>query len=348
MVNKTNESKHIKTQIMEYRQLGNTDLKVSAITFGAWAIGGWMWGGSERKDAIEAIQASYDLGVTSIDTAPIYGQGLSEEIVGEAIRKIPRDKVQLLTKFGMRWDTNGSKGVLEFKSTDNAGNPIDIYKYAGKESIIKECEDSLRRLRTDYIDLYQIHWPDATTPVAETMEALAQLLKQGKIRAAGVSNFSAARMAEAETTLSLASNQVPYSMVERTIEEELVPYCIEHNKSIIAYSPLQRGLLTGKIRPDHFFAPGDHRPGTKHFKPENIRRIDNLLDKLKPLAISKNALLSQIVIRWTIEQPGITIALVGARDKEQAIQNAKAGSVRLSKEEIAFIYGELKELELVN
>jgi aryl-alcohol dehydrogenase-like predicted oxidoreductase len=283
--------------------------------------------------------------VTSIDTAPIYGQGLSEEIVGEALRSLPRDKVQILTKFGMRWDEK--KGDLAFKSTDNAGNPIDIYKYAGKNSVIKECEDSLRRLGTDYIDLYQIHWPDSTTPVAETMEALAKLLQQGKIRAAGVSNYSAALMAEAENNLSLASNQVPYSMVERTIEEELVPYCLQHNKAIIAYSPLQRGLLTGKIRPDHVFAPGDHRPSTSFFKPENIRRIDNFLARLQPLAKFKNALISQLVLRWTIEQPGITIALAGARDKKQAIENAKAAYLDLTSEEIAFIDGELKELELV-
>jgi aryl-alcohol dehydrogenase-like predicted oxidoreductase len=136
-------------------------------------------------------------------------------------------------------------------------------------------------------------------------------------------------------------------MVERTIEEELVPYCLKHNKAIIAYSPLQRGLLTGKIRPDHVFAPGDHRPSTSFFKPENIRRIDDFLDRLQPLAKFKNALVSQIVLRWTIEQPGITIALAGARDKKQAIQNAKAAYLVLTGEEIAFIDGELKKLELV-
>jgi aryl-alcohol dehydrogenase-like predicted oxidoreductase len=330
---------------MEYRQLGNTDLKVSAVTFGAWAIGGWMWGGAEKKDALEAIHASYDHGVTSIDTAPIYGQGRSEEIVGKALRGLPRDKVQILTKFGMRWDE--TKGTFDFRSTDNAGKPIDIYRYAGKNSIVKECEDSLRRLGTDYIDLYQIHWPDITTPVAETMEALSQLLKQGKIRAAGVCNYPVSLMAEAERTLSLASNQVPYSMVERTIEEDVVPYCIQHNKAIIAYSPLQRGLLTGKIKPDHVFAAGDHRPSTKFFIPENIRRIDNFLENLQDLAWEKNAFISQLVIRWTIEQPGITIALVGARDKDQAIQNAKAINVQLSKNEIAFINDELKKLELI-
>ena len=331
---------------MEYRKLGNTDIKLSAITFGAWAIGGWMWGGAEKKDALEAIAASYDHGVTSIDTAPIYGQGRSEEIVGEALRSLPRDKVQILTKFGMRWDEK--KGALDFKSTDNAGHPIEIYRYAGKESVIKECEDSLRRLGTDYIDLYQLHWPDETTPIAETMEALTILLKQGKIRAAGVCNYSAEHMIEAEKTISLASNQGPYSMVERSIEEELVPYCFNNNKSILAYSPLQGGLLTGKIRPDHTFAPGDHRPTTPYFKPENIRRIDILLDRLKPYANLKGAFLSQLVIRWTIEQPGITIALVGARNKEQAIQNAMALNIQLSRREIKLLDDELDKLVLVD
>jgi aryl-alcohol dehydrogenase-like predicted oxidoreductase len=331
---------------MKYRELGDSNLKVSTITFGAWAIGGWMWGGTERKDALEAILASYDYGVTSIDTAPIYGQGLSEEIVGEALRSLPRDKVQILTKFGMRWDLK--KGDPAFTSADNSGHPIEIYKYAGKESIIKECEDSLRRLGTDYIDLYQIHWPDSTTPVAETMEALAQLLRQGKIRAAGVSNYSADLMAEADKTINLASNQVPYSMVERSIEKQLVPYCLKHNKAIVAYSPMQRGLLTGKISPDHVFAPGDHRPGTVFFQRENIRRIDNFLDRLRPLAQTHNAEISQLVLRWTVEQPGITIALAGARNKQQAIQNAKAAYLALAAEDIKFIDDELKNLTLVD
>jgi aryl-alcohol dehydrogenase-like predicted oxidoreductase len=155
---------------MEYRKLGETDLAVSAITFGAWAAGGWMWGGNDDMEAINAMKAAYDLGITSIDTAPIYGQGKSEELVGQAIKELPRDKVQILTKYGMRWDL--TKGTFGFKSKDNAGNDLDIYKYAGKESIIKECEDSLKRLGTDYIDLYQIHWPDESTPIAETMEAI--------------------------------------------------------------------------------------------------------------------------------------------------------------------------------
>ncbi|HMR19805.1 MAG TPA: aldo/keto reductase, partial [Sphingobacterium sp.] len=165
---------------MEYRKLGNSDLEVSAITFGAWAAGGWMWGSTDRKDAIEAIRASYASGVTSIDTAPIYGQGASEEIIGEAIRGIPRDKIQILTKFGLRWDT--TKGVFRQESRDNEGKPFALHKYAGKEGVIYECEQSLKRLGTDYIDLYQIHWPDESTPMGETFEAVTQLIAQGKVR----------------------------------------------------------------------------------------------------------------------------------------------------------------------
>ena len=329
---------------MEYRELGESGLSVSAITFGAWAIGGWMWGGAERTDAVAAIRASYERGVTSIDTAPVYGMGLSEEIVGEALEGISRDKVQILTKYGMRWDEK--KGDFGFSSRDNAGNPIDIYKNGRKDSIIKECEDSLRRLRTDYIDLYQIHWPDRTTPVEETMEAVAGLIQQGKVRAAGVCNYDTALMKKAETSLLLASDQVPFSMVNRAIENELTPYCIANKKAILAYSPLQRGLLTGKIRPGQAFGEGDTRAGSKFFRDENVVRINAFLEKLRPLAADKNATLSQLVIRWTLERPGITIALVGARDAQQAIENAEAIRVKLSTEEIGYINAELGKLQL--
>jgi aryl-alcohol dehydrogenase-like predicted oxidoreductase len=330
---------------MEYRQLGTSGVTASAITFGAWAIGGWMWGGADRNDAVAAIKAAYHNGVTSIDTAPAYGQGLSEEIVAEAIQGIPRDRVQLLTKFGLRWDVR--QGEFFFKSKDNNGNDIDMYKLASKESVIQECEDCLRRLKTDYIDLFQIHWPDPTTPVAETMEALLRLQEQGKIRAAGVCNYSAALMKEAAQTISLAANQVPYSMVLRDIEKELVPYCLDNKKAIIAYSPLQRGLLTGKIKPGHRFNEGDTRENNRFYTPDNIQRVNAFLDGLRPLAESKQATLAQLVLRWTIAQPGITIALAGARNAQQAEQNAKAADVALTKEEIAFINQQIEALELV-
>lgn len=330
---------------MRYRKLANTTLQLSEVTFGAWAVGGWMWGGTERGDAVEAIRASYDRGVTSIDTAPIYGQGTSEEIVGEAIRGLPRDQIQILTKYGMRWDLK--QGEFGFSSKDNNGKAIDIYKYAGKESIIKECENSLKRLGTDFIDLYQIHWPDATTPIAETMEAVSSLIEQGKVRYAGVCNYDAAQMAEAEKYISLVSNQVPYSMVKRDIEDDVIPYCLEQGKSILAYSPLERGLLTGKMKPGHQFEAGDHRQGLSYFKEENLRRTNAFLDKIKPIADEKQLALGQLVILWTLQQPGITITLVGARNKEQAIQNAEAIDEQLSKEEITAITGYLGQLELI-
>lgn len=324
---------------MEYRKLGDSDLSVSVITFGAWAAGGWMWGGTQRKEAVEAIKAGYEVGMTSIDTAPIYGQGTSEEIVGEAIKGISRDKVQILTKFGMRWDL--AKGDFAMHSKNNAGKPIDIYKYAGKESVIYECEQSLKRLGTDYIDLYQIHWPETVTPIHETFEAVLKLIEQGKVRYAAVCNYSAAQMAEAEKTCHIISDQVPYSMMNRKIEAEIVPYCIKNHKSILAYSPMERGLLTGKIKPNHVFAEGDARSEMKIYQPENIKKVNDFLAKIQPIAEEQGATLAQLVLRWTIEQPGITIALAGARNAAQAVQNAKAAEITLTPEQINFINTEL-------
>lgn len=329
---------------MEYRKIGKSELELSVVTFGAWAAGGWMWGGTERTDAVKAIQAAYDLGVTSIDTAPVYGQGTSEEIVGEAIKDLPRDSVQVLTKFGLRWDMK--KGRFYFKSKDNDGNFIDLYKYAGKESVIEECENSLRRLGTDYIDLLQIHWPDETTPIQETMEAVDTLIKDGKVRYAGVCNYNTSQVKEATKYVDIISDQVPYSMLKRDIEKELVPHVILAHQGILAYSPLERGILTGKIKPGYQFEKGDHRATLPYYQDENIKRTNDFLDKIKHLAHDKNATLAQLVIRWTVEQPGITIALVGARNADQAVQNAKAMNVHLSDDELDFITKELDKLNL--
>jgi aryl-alcohol dehydrogenase-like predicted oxidoreductase len=328
---------------MEYRKLGDTSLEITAIAFGAWAAGGWMWGGTDQQEAVAAIRRSVELGVTTIDTAPVYGFGLSEQIVGEAIRGM-RDRVQILTKFGMRWDTE--KGQFAFDSEDAQGSPAKIYKYAGRDSVIRECEESLKRLGTDYIDLLQIHWPDPTTPIDETFEVVSRLLDAGKIRAAGVSNYNASQLDEARRTMPIASNQVPYSMVKRDIEADLVPYCLAHHVGILAYSPLQRGLLTGKMQPGHAFSPGDHRAGLPYFKDENLARTARFLDTLRPLADEKGCTLSQLVIAWTIRQPGITCALVGARNPKQAEENAAAGNVQLGREEIEQINVHLGLLEL--
>ena len=329
---------------MKYRNLGDTDLKCSVITFGAWAIGGWRWGGNDRRESVNAIVAAYNHGMTSIDTAPAYGQGLSEEIIAEALRQLPRDKVQILTKYGLRWDRN--EGEFWFSSTSMDGSAIDLYKLSSAQNIIEECEDSLRRLKTDYIDLYQAHWPDSTTPVSETMEAMTKLKEQGKIREAGVCNYSASQMKKAEETYKLASDQVPYSMILREIEKDLVPWCIENKKSIIAYSPLQRGLLTGKIKPDHVFSEGDHRSGLPYFSSRNIELVNTMLDNLRPLATEKNASLAQLVLGWTINQPGITIALAGARNERQAVENAKAADIKFNSQEMEFINQRIKTLSL--
>jgi aryl-alcohol dehydrogenase-like predicted oxidoreductase len=327
---------------MEYRKLGSTDLEVSAITFGAWAAGGWMWGGSDTSEAIKAIKSAYAQGVTTIDTAPVYGQGASEEIVGEAIKDLSRDKVQILTKFGLRWDI--AKGVFHFHSKDNQGRDIDIYKYASKKSIIKEVEDSLKRLRTDYIDLYQIHWPDTSTPIQETFEAVAQLIQDGKVRHAGVCNYSVDQMKEAEKYVNLASNQVPFSMVNKGIEIEIVPYCIKNNKSILAYSPLERGLLTGKMRPGQPFGQGDHRANNPFFSEQSIIKTNAFLEKIKPIANAKGVTLAQLVLKWTLERPGITIALAGARNETQSLQNAAATTFDLNPDELYFINRELEKI----
>ena len=247
---------------MEYRQLGETKLNLSAITYGAFAIGGSMWGGNEKQDSIDAIQASLDQGVSSLDTAPFYGFGLSEVLIGEAIKKRDRSKIQILSKFGLVWDgSNKGKGEYFFNAADDKGNPVPVYKFASKENVIKEVEESLKRLGTDYIDLLQIHWPDTTTPISETMEAMDLLIKEGKIRAAGVCNYDLGQLKTAAQSIQLASNQVNYSMLNKGIEQDIVPYALENNISIIAYSPLERGLLTGKYFKDAKLKTDDHRNG---------------------------------------------------------------------------------------
>jgi aryl-alcohol dehydrogenase-like predicted oxidoreductase len=330
---------------MKYNQLADTGIQISAITFGAWAIGGWMWGGADKQDALDALHKSLELGITSIDTAPVYGQGLSEEIVGEAL-KGKRHEAQILTKYGMRWDVERPGDFMASK--DNNGKDLKIYRYAPKESVIEECERSLKRLQTDYIDLYQIHWPDVSTPIDETMEAIQILLQQGKIRASGVCNYSAEQMRIADQTVKQVTNQVPYSMVERKIEADVVPYCLENGQGILAYSPLQRGILTGKITDDYQFEEGDHRPNTLHFKPQNRKTINAFLQKIKPIADGYGVSLTQLVINWTIQQPAVVAALVGARNPQQVAENAKAVDFMLSADEINQINTLLADVKMVS
>ncbi|MBC7826774.1 MAG: aldo/keto reductase [Chitinophagaceae bacterium] len=316
---------------MEVRRLGTSDIMVTPMAFGAWAIGGWMWGGAEEKEALIAVKAAYEAGITTIDTAPAYGFGRSEELISKALEGIPRSNYQLLTKFGLNWST--AQGEYYFDSVDNDGKAFKMFKWASKERVMKECEDCLGRLKTDYIDLFQIHWPDSTTPVNETFEAVQRLIEQGKVRAAGVCNYNTMLVSEALDTIQLASNQVPYSLVFRDMEKEVIPQAIEKALGIISYSPLQRGLLTGKIKPGHHFSEGDTREGNRFYTDENIIKVNLLLESLKPIAEKYKATIGQLVINWTMHRPGIACVLVGARNAAQVNDNAKAFHFSLSKED---------------
>jgi aryl-alcohol dehydrogenase-like predicted oxidoreductase len=327
---------------MEYRKLGNTALELSAISYGAFAIGGNMWGGNEKKDSIEAVKASIENGITTIDTAPFYGFGLSEEIIGEAIKGYDRSKIQLLTKFGLVWDGSNKGAGEHFFDAEHDGKNIPIYRYSTKASIIKEVEESLKRLGTDYIDLLQQHWPDPTTAIDETMEAITQLIKDGKILAAGLSNADIQLIEKATAIYQPASNQVSFSMLNRSIEKDLIPYALEKNIGIIAYSPMERGLLSGKYFDNEKLKADDHRNG--YFSQFDLEAVKSFLKNITPLAKEKNVSIAQLVLRWTTLQQGITVVLAGARNAEQAISNAAAMDFEISKEELAFINGELGKL----
>ena len=320
-------SPNSKGKPMQKRQLGKSDIWVTPVTLGAWAIGGWMWGGQETQDSIAAIHASIDAGVTTIDTAAVYGYGRSEEIVGQAV-KGRRDKVVIMTKYDTRWDAH--RGELAFEWREADGSVTKIMHDAHPDSVMYECEQSLRRLGTDYIDVYQAHWRDFTTPVEDTMGAIDKLLKQGKIRAAGVSNFSVEDIATASAVVPIASDQPPYSMINRGIEADVLPYCRKNGIGVVVYSPLQRGLLTGKVTMDRQFPEDDHRRTNPFFKPAARKRVLDFLKQLGPIAEEHNATLGQLVINWTMGRDGVTAALVGARDAEQARENAGAAAFEFS------------------
>ena len=319
---------------MRLRQLGQSDVSVSPVIFGAWAIGGWMWGGNEEKDSIDAIRAAIEHGVNTIDTAAVYGMGYSEELVGRAIKGI-RDKVVIATKCGMRWDTE--EGTDPWPQKDNDGRDVIIRKNARPASIAYECEQSLKRLGVDVIDLYQIHWPDKSTPVEDSMAAMVKLKEQGKIRAIGVSNYDAEWMRRATKVAPVASLQPPYSLIQRKIEKDILPFCREHHVGVMVYSPLERGLLAGAVPPERTFPAGDHRGSHKYFTVENRKRVLAALKKVRPIAEAHKASLAQVVINWTVHEPGITAALVGARNAEQAAHNAGALNFKLTDAERATI-----------
>ncbi len=319
---------------MQTRALGQSGIQASVVGLGTWAIGGWMWGGTDEAQAVAAIQAAIDEGITLVDTAPIYGFGVSEKIVGKAIEG-RRDQVVLATKCGLVWHVE--KGDHFFDSDERqagGGDEYRVYKYLGADSIRYEIEQSLQRLKVDCIDLYQTHWQEPTTPIAETMEVLVKLKDEGKIRAIGVSNATPAQMDEYRAAGAVDSDQEHYSMLDREQEESNLPYCREHDIACLAYSPLAKGLLTGKMGLEREFAEGDLRNRNKRFDVENRRRVADLLDAFKPVAQKHDITLAQLAIAWTCHQPGCSHALIGARTPAQAQENAAAGRIGLDAEDL--------------
>ncbi|MFT3684345.1 MAG: aldo/keto reductase [Phycisphaerales bacterium] len=323
------------------RPLGQSGIQASAVALGTWVMGGWMWGGADETASVRAILAALDAGITMLDTAPIYGFGQSELVVGKAVKELGaarRDKVVIATKCGMVQTPGPGKGRVSMRSTAMGiaeDGHIEVSIYNGPESIVAECERSLKRLQTDRIDLYQTHWQEETTPYEDTMDALLKLKQQGKVRAIGVCNATSAIMDRYRSRGPLDSDQEKFSMLDRKMESEQLPYTQKHNIAVLAYSPLALGLLTGKVKSDTVFPAGDLRRTHRRYTRENLTKVSAMLDAVRPIADAKACTLGQLVIAWTVRQPGVTHALVGARDEKQAMENAAAGRIQLSEQELA-------------
>ena len=308
--------------MLEYIKIDGTNLVSSRIALGTWAIGGWMWGGTDEKESIRTIHAALDRGINLIDTAPIYGYGRSEEIVGEALRQHGRrDSVILATKVGLDW-TNGNV-----------------------ERILKELEDSLRRLQTDYIDIYQVHWPDPFVPIEETAATLRELYEQGKIRAIGVSNYSPEEMERFRAIAPLHTIQPPYNLFEREIERDVLPYAFGRGITTLTYGALCRGLLSGAMRTDRQFAKDDMRKTTDpKFQPPHFAENLNAASKLDAFArenFGKRVI--HLAVRWLLDQPGVGVALWGARRPEQLAPISEIIGWSLTKGDFAAIDAILRE-----
>lgn len=287
---------------MDKRTFGNTDIQVTPVGLGTWAIGGWMWGGTDEAQSIDTIHRAIDKGIGLVDTAPVYGFGRSEEIVGKALSDGRRDQVALATKVALNWNDDHDK----------------VWRDASASRIEREVEDSLKRLQTDRIDIYQVHWPDPKTPMEETARALEKLYQAGKIRAIGVSNFTPSQMDELQKSVPLHSLQPPYNLFEREIEQDILPYCRESGIATITYGGLCRGFLTGKMREDTQFTGDDLRKNDPKFQGDRYRQYLNAVAELDAFArerYQKSVL--ALALRWLVDQPGVTTALWGARRPEQ-------------------------------
>jgi aryl-alcohol dehydrogenase-like predicted oxidoreductase len=286
---------------MEYQLISGTNMNVSRIAQGTWAIGGWMWGGTDEKESIRTIHAAFDKGINFIDTAPVYGFGVSEEIVGKAIeQRGQREKVFIATKVGLQWH-DGS-----------------VTRNSSPAHIQREIQDSLQRLRTDYIDIYQVHWPDLAVPIEETARTMHALFKEGVIRAIGVSNYSPEQMSRFMSVSELHTVQPPYNLFERETEKDVLPFVREKNLNAFAYGPLCRGLLTGTMHPNAKFTGDDLRQSDPKFQPPRFAQYLKAVQRLDELAQKRYGKhVMDLAVRWVLDQPGITAALWGARHPEE-------------------------------
>lgn len=303
---------------MDRRRLGNSEIEVSPLGLGAWAMGGAVesWGEVDDRESIAAIQQALDCGINLIDTAPIYGLGHSETIVGKAIQG-RRHEVVIATKCGLIFPS--SKDQLPGRSLK-------------PDHVLRECEDSLRRLRVDHIDLYQCHWPDPHTPIRETMEALATLLQQGKIRAVGLSNYSCDELMVAREFGVVHAMQPPFSMLHLRAREDMIPLCLEHHVGVLPYSPLAKGLLTGKFTPDSRLE--GIRAKDPEFLGERFRRNLRVIDALKGIADRYDKTLTQLVVNWTANVPGVTAPLVGAKRPSQVLEHVGGLGWEITEEDL--------------
>jgi aryl-alcohol dehydrogenase-like predicted oxidoreductase len=282
----------------EFVNIPRTQLNVSRVALGTWAMGGWMWGGTDQRESVATIHAALDQGINLIDTAPVYGFGVSEEIVGAALEGI-RSRAVIATKTGVEWRDG------------------KVYRNATRARIMQEIDDSLRRLRTDYIDIYQVHWPDPLVPIEETAEAMRSLHEQGKIRAIGVSNFSVAEMRRFRQVAPLHVLQPPYNLFERAIEVDILPYCLDNGIATLGYGALCRGLLSGRIRPDTTFDGDDLRRVDPKFQPPRLAQYLEAVRQLDELAKKRfHRRVIHLAVRWMLDQ-GISVALWGGRHHEQ-------------------------------
>ncbi|RMG24418.1 MAG: aldo/keto reductase [Bacteroidetes bacterium] len=308
---------------MQKRQLGTSDLQLTTIGLGTWAMGGgdWKfgWGPQDDQASIAAIHEALDAGINWIDTAPIYGHGRAEEIVGKALRG-RRQEVIIATKCGRVWE----------------GNSREIGKCLRADSIRREVEASLRRLGTDVIDLYQIHWPQPDEEIEEGWATMAELMQAGKVRYIGVSNFNLDQLQRAQAIHPMTSLQPPYNMLRREVEAEILPYCARQQIGLIAYSPMQAGLLTGKFTAERAakLPATDWRSRNPFFQQPQLQHNLRLVEQLRPIAQARGISLAQLSLAWVLRRPEMTAAIVGARRPGQILETARAGDIRLSQEEI--------------